>query len=228
MNRGTVSVVIAAMMLLASQAKAEADNWYFQGLVGKRFLTNSDLTLEGTTSKVEISIDGVPTGSAALGYRIQSFPYQAVDTRIEIEGGASESEFDTIEPRGLLAARLGTTAKLDGFDVDNLHSIFGMVNLWMDYSLGGSWLVSAGGGLGAAYIDYDNANVLGTMILNDSDLVFAYQGGMAVGYEILPDLVVSLDYRYFATADPQLDFNGDWEAEYGSHNLLFGFRYYFW
>ena len=60
MNRGTVSVVIAAMMLLASQAKAEADNWYFQGLVGKRFLTDSDLTLEGTTSKVEISIDGVP------------------------------------------------------------------------------------------------------------------------------------------------------------------------
>ncbi len=225
MNRGTFSVAIAAMMLLASQAKA--DNWYFQGLVGKRFLTESDLTLEGTTSKVEIATDGVPSGSAALGYRIRSFPHHAIDTRIEIQGGASESEPETIEPRGALATRLGTTEKV-GFDAENVHSIFGMVNLWIDYDLGASWLVSAGGGVGTAYIAWDRARQGATVILDDSDLVLAYQGGLGVGYEILPDLVISVDYRYFATADPHFSFDGDWTAEYGSHDLMFGFRYFFW
>ena len=227
MNRWMISVVIAATMVLASQAEADEDNFYFQGLVGKRFLTESDLTLNGTTNEVEISTDAVPTGSGAIGYRFSSFPHQSVDARIEVEGGASESEPETIQPSGVLAAQVGTTEEV-GFDAENVHSIFGMVNLWIDYNLSESWLVSAGGGLGAAYIDWDRANIGGQVILDDGDLVFAYQGGVAVGYEIIPDLVISLDYRYFATSDAQINFNGDWSAEYGSHNVLFGFRYFFW
>jgi opacity protein-like surface antigen len=190
-------------------------------------LTEADLTLEGDTSKVEISVDAVPSGSAAIGYRFQSFPYRAVDARIEIQGGASESEPDTIEPRGALADRAGTTAKQDGFDADNLHSIYGMVNLWIDYPFGTSWVVSAGGGLGAAYIDWDNAGCCGLgVILDDSDVVFAYQLGAAVGYEVIQDLVIGLDYRYFATADPEFNYNGNWSSEYGAHDLMFSFRYF--
>ena len=90
--------MIAAMMLLASQAKA--DNFYFQALLGKRFLTEADLTLEGTTSKVAIAKGLFLSGSGAFGYRILSFPYEVVDTRIEIEGGVSENTPNTIEPRG--------------------------------------------------------------------------------------------------------------------------------
>jgi len=218
-------------MLLTSQAQAqtqaETDNWYFQGLVGKRFLVDSDLTLEGTTSQVDIATDAVPSGSAALGYRFQSFPTPDFNTRVEIQGGASESEPESIEPRGLLATRVGSTDKVL-FDADNLHSFYGMANLWVDYGLGDSWLVTAGGGLGAALIRWDRTRLGGTVILDDSDVVLAYQGGLGLGYEIIKDLVISVDYRYFATADPQFNFNGNWSADYGSHDIMFGFRYYLW
>lgn len=225
MSWGTFSAVTAAMMLLASQAMA--DDFYIQAQIGKRYLSEGDLTLDGTKSEVEFSVfDGLPlSGSGAIGYRFRSFPYDVVDTRIEIQGGVTESEPHSIKPRGTLATLQGTTAEI-GANADNLMSIFGMVNLWIDYRLGDSWLVSAGGGLGVAQIIYDRFSAR-TIFLDDSDLVFAYQGGLGVGYEIIPDLVASLDYRYFATSGPQLSFNGDWEAEYAGHDLMFTFRYYF-
>jgi opacity protein-like surface antigen len=226
MTRMATGLAIAAMLLLAPTAKADND-WYFQGLVGKRFLTDADLTLDGTTSPVTISVDAVPSGSAAVGYRFRSFPYRSLDARVEIQGGASESEPDTISPRGELATRAGSTATRDGFDADNLHSIYGMVNLWLDYPIGDSWVVTAGGGLGAAYIDWDNAGCCGLgVILDASDVVFAYQVGASFGYEVVSNLVVGLDYRYFATEDPTFTYNGDWSSEYGAHDLMFAFRYF--
>jgi opacity protein-like surface antigen len=214
-------------MLFLGQAAAEENNWYFQGLVGKRFLTDADLTLNGTTSPVTIAVDAVPSGSAAVGYRFQAFPHRKLDARVEIQGGASESEPDTITPRGELATRAGTTAKQDGFDADNLHSIYGMVNVWLDYPIGDSWVVSAGGGLGAASINWDSASccALGE-ILDGSDVVFAYQVGASFGYEVISNLVVGLDYRYFATEDPTYTYNGNWSSEYGAHDLMFAFRYF--
>lgn len=226
MRRISVGAVIAAMLVFG-QAAAQENNWYFQGLVGKRFLTEADLTLDGTTNPVTISVDAVPSGSAAVGYRFQSFPHPKLDARVEIQGGASESEPDTITPRGELAARAGTSATQDGFDADNVHSIYGMVNLWLDYPIGDSWVVSAGGGIGAASIDWDNAGCCGLgVILDGSDVVFAYQVGVSFGYEVISNLVVGLDYRYFATEDPTYSFNGDWSSEYGAHDLMFAFRYY--
>ena len=227
MGRGMSSIIFAAVLLLATGAQADSDNWYFQGLVGKRFLTEADLTLNGGTSDVTISVDAVPSGSAAVGYRFQSFPHRSVDMRVEVQGGASESEPDTITPRGELATRAGTTAKLDGFDANNLHSIYGMLNFWFDYRLSKSWVATAGVGLGAAYIRWDNANCCGLgTILDDNALTFAYQVGGSIGYEILKDLVIGIDYRYFRTVDPEFEFNGDWSSEYGAHDLMFAFRYY--
>lgn len=231
MIRAIVLAVVGAAALLGSLAHAESQserkNWYFQALIGQRYVTEADLTLEGTRSEVTTlnSIDN-PSGSGAFGYRIPSFPYDVIDLRIEVEGGATDAEPDTIKPRGLLATRVGTTAET-GMDAEDLMAIWGMVNLWFDHYLSDSWLVSAGGGLGVTYIDYNVVRVGETVILDDSDLVFAYQGGVAVGYEIIPNLVLIGDYRYFATTDPQLSSAGDFEAEYKSHNATIGFRIFF-
>ena len=221
-----IAALFVALLLMAPAARAD-NNWYFQGLVGKRFLTDADVTLNGVTSPVTIAVDAVPSGSAAVGYRFRSFPHRSLDLRIEIQGGASESEPDTIKPRGDLATRAGTTAT-QGFDADNLHSIYGMVNAWFDYRLGDSWVVTAGGGLGAANIDWDNAGccALNNAILDGNDTVLAYQAGVSFGYEILSNLVVGLDYRYFATEDPTFEYNGSWSSEYHAHDLMVAFRYF--
>ena len=222
--RGCFGLLLAVAMVLSPAAKA--DNWYFQGLVGKRFLTDADLTLGGTTSDMTIAVDAVPSGSAAVGYRFPAFPHRALDMRVEIQGGAAESEPDTITPRGALASRVGTTSK-QGADAENLHSIYAMTNLWFDYSLGHGWVVSAGGGIGASYINWEDFGCCNMgAFLNDSDIVFAYQAGAAIGYEIIKDLVIGLDYRYFATADAEFNDNGNWSATYGAHDLMFAFRYY--
>ncbi len=44
-------------------------------------------------------------------------------------------------------------------------------------------------------------------------------------YAVNPAMLLSIDYRYFATADPEFDVLI--ESEYGSHNLFFGVRFSF-
>ena len=104
-----------------------------------------------------------------------------------------------------------------------------MVNLWFDHRLSGPWIVTGGVGLGAAYINYESVSAVTTAsFLDDGDLVFAYQGGFAIGYEIIPNWVASVDYRYFATTDPQLTSSaGAWETEYKGHDLMLGLRLFF-
>ena len=56
--------------------------------------------------------------------------------------------------------------------------------------------------------------------------VFAYQLGTGIGNQISPETTFSLDYRYFATADPEFnDVDGlPYEAEYDSHIIRIGVR----
>ena len=62
------------------------------------------------------------------------------------------------------------------------------------------------------------------LVGNEDDTVFAYQLAAGGSLTINKNLSVDLQYRYFATADP--DFDG-LEAEYNTHNLIFGLRFTF-
>ena len=52
---------------------------------------------------------------------------------------------------------------------------------------------------------------------DDDDTVFAYQLGAGLGYEINPNLTISLDYRFFATVDP--DFTSRAGIEFSTENM---------
>jgi opacity protein-like surface antigen len=67
-------------------------------------------------------------------------------------------------------------------------------------------------------------------IVNGSDTVLAFQLGAGVGYEIIPAATLSLDYRYFRTADPtfkDLVLGTSFRSEYHAHDIRLGVRYQF-
>lgn len=63
---------------------------------------------------------------------------------------------------------------------------------------------------------------------SDKDWVFAYQGIVGASYAVTDNVAVTLDYRYFATLDPEFDLGpATSKGEYHNHTILAGLRYSF-
>jgi len=62
---------------------------------------------------------------------------------------------------------------------------------------------------------------IGTLTSSVDDTVFAYQVGTGVSFAVNEKVSLDLNYRYFATSDP--NFEGI-ETEYSSHNVYAGIR----
>ena len=228
-RRSLALVGAAAFMCIVAQAQA-ADGWYVQLDAGAAFLSDSTSTAtDGAGNSITFDTE-FDTGfgvHAALGHSWD--PY-----RLEAEVSYRRNDFDTFDITNVTAAGIGsfnTAIKLDG---DGDVSALGlMVNGWYDVNTGSPWRPFVGGGLGLARISVNDASatVLGVSVLlaDDDDWVFAYQAGAGVGYEVNPNTVISLGYRFFATADPDFTtVDGDpFDAEYQSHNIEIGVRFFF-
>jgi len=119
--------------------------------------------------------------------------------------------------------------QLDGIPVDGDISGFAfMANAWYDIDTGTNWIPYLGGGVGVARVSAD-VSFAGIEIADDSDTVFAWQIGGGVGYEVSPGIVVSADYRYLATTDPEFEdaLGAKFDAEYSSHNIMISVRGHF-
>ena len=113
------------------------------------------------------------------------------------------------------------------FDVEgDLSGISGMVNLAYDLRLAERWFPSIGAGIGVSSIDSELTRIGGMAVAfsTDSDMVFSYQFLLGLGFAVTPQLMISTDYRYFATSDADL---GDYESEVGVHKLSAGMRWKF-
>ncbi len=179
--------------------------------------------------------------------------------RLEAEAGYVHScidEIDVKEPGGLVCLAGGG----EGCDVyDNLPpehqkavgeqakgkqkidggvSAFAfMINAYYDLNTDGKLVPYVGAGLGVLNVSLDSKSVgspaHGTVLIDDSDSVFAYQVGAGLGYRIGglgdgSDMTLSVDYRYLASfEDPEFigELTGDTvEAEYSGHYLGGGIR----
>lgn len=90
----------------------------------------------------------------------------------------------------------------------------------------GKLLPSIGGGVGVGIINSTlRVSYSGYSATSDeSDTVFAYQAGAGLGYEFFPNIIASVDYRYWATSDPKF---GSTTAEVSTHNITGGVRFQF-
>ena len=120
--------------------------------------------------------------------------------------------------------------------VDGAFSMLAfMVNMDYDFDTGSRWKPYVGGGLGFASISLDTeSQATGRSLVDDDDIVFAYQVGAGIGYEFPlsegRSLTVSLDWRYFDTQTPT--FKGDvtgaeFDVGISGHDIGIGLMYGF-
>jgi opacity protein-like surface antigen len=174
---------------------------YLSGNMG--FTSASDADIKAGSEKGEMSFDDGFAMTGALGQTLGSA------ARVEAELGYRVNDIDSVSIDGL-----GTVA--DGGDMTTM-SLMG--NAFYDFATESSFTPFIGAGVGVASIetDIDSGD-------SDDDTVFAYQVAAGASMAVNKNLNIDLQYRYFATDDP--DFDG-LEAEYNTHNLMFGLRYTF-
>jgi outer membrane immunogenic protein len=102
-------------------------------------------------------------------------------------------------------------------------------NIWYDVDLG-KVKPYFGGGIGGANISAGEVRVGPVTVADNSDTVFAFQLGAGVGYEVIPNVALTFDYRYLRTTDPtfkDLVLGSSFRSEYHAHDLRLGARYQF-
>jgi len=129
--------------------------------------------------------------------------------RLEAELGYRQNDFDEVKVDGF------GSANIDG----DISALSLMANLYYDVSMEGSITPYIGVGAGVARIeaDIDGAS-------SEDDTVFAGQLILGGSIATSETLSVDLQYRYFATDDPEFD---GLDAEYSTHNLMIGLRHSF-
>ena len=208
---------VAMTCLCLAATGASAAGGFYVGLGGGLVLLEDSHSLARASETYPTPFDGTSTyerGTAftgALGYRF------AGGLRVEAEVSYRKHDFDEIAVRepGSLAALLPPDLRRDPDALESLKgthpadgdlsSVTLMVNLFHDFDVGLGLKPYVGGGIGLSRVSM-RASSGGRRTTDDDDTVFAYQLGAGLGYEIggLGDrlVVVSLDYRHIATADP--------------------------
>lgn len=173
--------------------------------------------VEGITAKDDLGSFNLETDpgrffAGTLGYDL---PVGSAlgDGRLEIEyarrsNGFSEAEFSD----GLVPA--------DGdLVVESL-----MLNSFAVFRTDTRLQPYVGLGLGAARVSVDTLTVTGAPLIDDEELVFAWQGGCGIAVEITSFLRLDLGYRYFATLRSDLT-EADGRPvtlEYAAHTGMLG------
>jgi len=171
---------------------------YVSGNLGAVIVEDSDID------------DGIDTGEftydtgfgfvGALGSSLQN------GGRVEAELGYRKNDLDELKVDGL------GKADVDG----DITSLSLMGNAYYDISTEGSFSPYIGAGLGFANLEGDLDD-----FGSEDDTVFAYQLILGGSFASSEKLSVDLQYRYFATDDPEFD---EIDSEYSTHNVMIGLR----
>jgi opacity protein-like surface antigen len=206
-SRDPVFMVFLLLTVLAVPAFAAGP--YVGAEAGGVFL--SDSTISNSTGSGDIKYD--------TGFGLGLFGgYDYGTWRLEGEFAYRLNDHDEFSVTGF-------TAPLDG----DTSSMALMVNAYYDFKMVSPTIVPyIGVGTGGAFISVD-ASVEGLQLLDDDDLVFAYQAMAGVGFAVNKQVTIDLGYKYFATADPSIEVEGGGsvDSEYASHNVFLGLRYNF-
>ncbi len=217
MKRFLITMIFAAVFM-ATSAQAANGKMYFSGNLGVSLLSDSDINRPGAFAFTgEVTYDPGFRVGGALGYDFGSF---------RAEGEIAYRSNDTDE-----GAIFGVCCgPVDG-DVSALSF---MANGYYDFHMASSPLVPyLGLGVGFANVtaDITAPTISSLALIDDSDIVFAYQFMAGVGYNINPTTTLTVDYRYFATSDPEFPSGpafipglSDIESEYSNHSFNIGVR----
>lgn len=124
----------------------------------------------------------------------------------------------------------GAPTPSTGGDV-RLHTLMANATYQLPVELLGFIRPYAGAGIGVGFVNYNDINIDGD-IVDDDDMVLAYQGFVGLSYSIAPRLALTTEYRYVGTDETKADtssFGGidKTDIRVGAHNFLAGLKYQF-
>lgn len=228
MRKGLIASAAGIVMLAGATLTAPARGEGFYGSLnaGASFL---DTTRNfGSGIDIDSRSDTGWALSGGVGYAYTN------GLRAELELGYRRHGIKDLFVRsdGGLGASLGVGGPLNGATLaaeGHETSFSGMVNGWYDIKTGTAFTPYVGGGIGLSRIALNGIKISDFQIVDDSDVVFAYQFGAGVAYAVTPSISLTVDYRYFATTDAAFrDFEGaKFRADYSTHNVMGGVRFGF-
>jgi opacity protein-like surface antigen len=218
---GIASAIGLSVAAVPAPAKAQ---WYASGNLGVTWVNDSDVTETGpgVAAAGELTFDTGWSFNGAVGRHFGNF-------RIEGEISRRQADADTLTLSTVTAGNVllpvGGTSSVDG----EVTTWGFMANGWYDFPTGTAWVPTVGGGIGFANVNME-VNRVGSVAtsFDESDMVFAYQFGVGLGYRLNPRMIVGVNYRYFGTTDPEFEVGSFTdEGEYQTHNIEVGLRYRF-
>ncbi len=178
---------------------------------GTVLTSDSDLSVQGHDSSGEYEYDlgyvmAIACGNSyASGLRAElEIPYRFNDIDKYTMEGSNPEEFDR-----------------------EISSLSLMANIYYDFSFDSAFKPFVGAGIGYSKLEIEGRHD------HHNDYVFAYQVMAGCGYAITSKWIIDLQYRFFATEDPEFEINDpdlgniNIDAEYSSQNLMLGLRYIF-
>jgi len=196
-------------------------------------------------------LDGPPAFPAYQSYQLQTFVSYSLRGFVSITtliSGITQynrfnlytSAFPFTISHTRYASPVQSTVAAAAQSDGELTSFSLMANVWYDYQLGDDspYALILGGGIGMAKLDVDYrarvtfpANALGvytfppatdTARTSAEDWVFAWQAGAGLGYEFNNGMMLSAQYRYFATGDVDV---GGQDVNVQSHEGIVALRF---
>lgn len=184
---------------------------FFGGLVLQDEVKNKEYT--GTYN---LSYEPGMAVGGAFGYRLgNSFP-QIGKGRIEAELSYRKNDLDEVE--------FSTGTFPAGGDVSSLSLI---INAITEYKTHPKFTPYFGLGLGAANVSMNDTRANGGRMIDDDDVVLAYQVMAGVDYDLDENWVLDFGYRFMGTASPEFIDSQQRvvTSKYFSHTFGFGIRF---
>lgn len=203
--KATLAAAAVSMFAATGIAQAETSPLYLTLGAGVNILEEGDLSGGGATRNYSGSNPGwALMGAAGIGV-FNNF-------RTELELSHRDHSLNN------------TSGSLDANSV--------MLNFFYDIPVKfASFQPYIGAGAGASWIKADNINTTAPFgRVDDTDMVWAYQGIVGVASDLAPNWKVTLDYRYFSTFnDPEFGSSSGTkvDGEFADHTIMLGFRYTF-
>lgn len=200
--------------------------WYFSGFGGANWLDNTsfDVTLNQADDAIVNKYDTGFVVGGAIGYDLgQTMGPLGLRIEGELSYRNNDVKSHTSTGGGAAPGPVGETSALAG-----------MANILFDLNTGSPFSLYGGGGIGVAQVEFDNHGFGNgsTIVMDDSDTVFAWQLIAGAGYEITPNMILDVQYRYFNAGDVSIEpvsavSRGASSTDYESHAVLGGIRFKF-
>ena len=201
--------LFAALGLAASVGSVQAQP-YIGVRVGANFEPDDSINTTGINGSGTYE-PGLAT-SGVIGYRFGLPSNFAVS--VEGEFAYRRNDIDTMSAAGFPDHHGGYT-----------QSFIWVGNAWVSYEIGDSGFAPyIGGGGGAIHVDVLDAQIDGTSLRKEADLVLCGQVGGGLGYRLGEHVELSLDYRYLFTEPVTIQ---SFHIDYQSHSAMVGVKYLF-